>query len=445
MIILIEPLCRDTSHEVFNAGFVELFSQAFPTENIVYCAEKTQIDCVRNALGETTTNGGEIEWRVTDWPRNWRWLGAVKGYFKLRRLVRSVELKDDVKIVFLSFDNVILAFAKILFAKKISSVFPVLLVLHGILEQCNDLRSSSAPLNPRDRLEKKPLVEVVPASLEIFRQHCASPPIMARKMARYAINHITNQSANVFDSIFEKIAPNFCANLKPRESNNFIYIVLSDHILAAIKRLDRLRDLPWRAIPLPRKMVDSKLPEISDKVIFSMFGYGLPKTVEQILIKLQQQIVNKPYEIRLIGNMPSKLLNYRNVVGPLKPGQMSRKEMERMNAPVHYQLILYPEDSYELSVSGSIFEAISASKPIIHLCNPCINHYNSDHLPIGYCERDFDGITRRIVDIIQNNSHHAQEYMQFHQNLQKLQKNYSPRATADRLVEIYSVTRLLSQ
>ena len=64
MIILIEPLCRDASHEVFNAGFVELFSQAFPTDNIVYCAEKTQIDCVRNALGETTTNGGEIEWSM---------------------------------------------------------------------------------------------------------------------------------------------------------------------------------------------------------------------------------------------------------------------------------------------------------------------------------------------------------------------------------------------
>lgn len=439
MIILIEPLCRGTSHEVFNAGFVELFCMAFPSESILYCAEQTQTDCVRNALGEKICDTGQIEWRAIDWPRNWTWWGALKGYFKLRGLVRSVEGKYDIKIVFLSFDNGILTIAKVLFENKISPAFPVLLVVHGILERCNTLRTSNLPLNPRDRgVEKKHLIGALRASVMLVRKHGSSPLLLVRKIARHVINNLLNVTTNGLSYIFEKMLPSFCMNLKPRESNNFIYVALSEHILTTTKHIDYLKDLPWRAIPLPRKIVESRIPDTrSQRVIFAVFGYGLPNNLEEILIHLQEININKPYEIRLIGNMPFRHLNYRNVLGPSKPGQMPRKEMDSMNEPVHYQLILYPEDSYQLSASGSIFEAISYSKPIIHLSNPCVNHYNSEHLPIGYCESDLESIAQRMIDIIKNNHHQSHEYREFHRNIKILQQRYSVRGSCNRLIEIY--------
>ncbi len=439
MIILIEPLCRGASHEVFNAGFVELFCMAFPSERIVYCAEKTQIDCVRNVLGETLSDTAQIEWRPIDWPRNWIWWGALKGYFKLQGLARSVGNRDDIKIVFLSFDNIILSLVKVLFDNKISPVFPVLLVVHGILEQCNTLGLSKCQINPRDKgVGKKHLIDAFRKLLIIARKHRSSPLLMVRTTGQRATNGLSNFISQKFNSIHKKMVPSFCINLKPNKSNNFIYIALSEHILTTAKRIDYLKDLPWRTIPLPRKMIESRVPHTnSERVIFSVFGYGLPISLEEILMHLQEKDINAPYEIRLIGNMPSKLRHYRNVLGPSKPGKISRKEMDTMNQPVHYQLILYPEDSYQLSASGSIFEAICCSKPIIHLNNPCINYYNSDRLPIGYCERDLKSIAQRMIDIIQNNLHQTEQYQEFHQNIKTLQRQYSGRANSDRLSDIY--------
>ena len=50
MIFIYELICRQHSHEVCNAGFLDLFCKAFPNEKIVFYSHETHLLCVKHEL-----------------------------------------------------------------------------------------------------------------------------------------------------------------------------------------------------------------------------------------------------------------------------------------------------------------------------------------------------------------------------------------------------------
>ena len=80
---------------------------------------------------------------------------------------------------------------------------------------------------------------------------------------------------------------------------------------------------------------------------------------------------------------------------------LTRDEIEEHVKGADIFLMLYDKDAYQLSCSGSLFEAFAYVKPIIFLSNPCVGYYNSIG-NIGYECKDLDDLTAKMEFFINN-------------------------------------------
>jgi hypothetical protein len=73
--------------------------------------------------------------------------------------------------------------------------------------------------------------------------------------------------------------------------------------------------------------------------------------------------------------------------------------MERHAGDVDAFLILYDRRRYRLSCSGSIFEALSYGKPVLHLGNPCVAQFDTPEHEIGFRHDDLESLARTIAEM----------------------------------------------
>lgn len=430
MIALYEPLCKSHSHEVFNAGFIELYAIAFPEEELRVIAEETHINHLKNII-EQEPYSARVLFVPTRWPKSWKWFGALKGLIVMYRASRSWRKTQDQKIVFLSFDSVVLVIAKFFLGNREKKSPPILFVVHGILESVGNASGRNNNINPRGAVSTAPLS--VAATLR------RAFSILLENPVRF-IGSLFARSSRVLvkplDTLFQYVTPTLLTALRWRNSSQHQYILLSDHIQQYLSDSNHIRDISFQTIPLPRKMTDWSPAPHGCKVIFGVFGYGLPSALETIFKMLQDAEVYGSYEVRLIGNMPRYLSRYRNVL-LMRESALLRSEMEQFNRDVNIQLILYPSDSYRLSASGSIFEALAYSKPIIHLSNPCISFYNAPNHRIGFEVDTLNDMVMKMTEIINNYQSMRGLFEEFHNNLRVVRRKYGLDSSVRRLKRFY--------
>lgn len=432
MIYVYEPLCRDISHESFNAGFVELIAKAFPEESILIYAHDSHISVLLDRLDLKYKSSPRSRFEQVDWPSSWTFFSAIRGFIILYKLSREWDKAGGAKVVFLSYNKIVLALLKLLEYLDKERFGKILLVSHGLLEEISS-KSVGMSHNPRDMGRGVISMAIIRRRLLQFIGEDKG----LKKTAYKIFSKIICKIREKLDVAFNRITPSLQEIMAWGDSQQIRYLLLSDHIAPILNDLVSLKGFMHYSVPLPREMKGWSPAPHGSKPIFSVFGYGNPIAIKEVLEYLEISNIHKEYEIRLIGCMPRYLYGYRNVVMPSPGDVMIREDMEEWNREVNIQIILYPADYYRLSCSGSIFEALAYNKPILHLRNPCISYYNNITLPIGYQVENLKDVATEIQRISNEFNNLEDEISVFHNNLKILRDKYSIDRAVPRFRDIF--------
>ncbi len=152
----------------------------------------------------------------------------------------------------------------------------------------------------------------------------------------------------------------------------------------------------------------------------------LPLDIEEVIKQIRDAEVTDGEGVKVTVSKPSTNHNI-----------LTRSEMEKDIKDINIQIILYPNNSYELSQSLSIFEALRYNKPIIHINNPCINFYNNSKNPIGLKCQTLEDMANTIKKLVENKNYTSNLLTIFEKSLMSVRKQYSIDSSIARLKFIY--------
>jgi len=428
MIFIYELICRQHSHEVCNAGFLDLFCKAFPNEKIVFYSHETHLLCVKHELYlNNKLRKSKISFKKISLPNQESLWSFFVRYFFFLKEKKKWDKKLNDKIIFLSYDRSLLKILKLLFGKTPQARASLLLVTHGNLESINKSRSFT---NPRDNF-------INPESFFVkLIAKFTRPLILLTSVFRRAVKILLR----VTSIPYLLTLPNLKILLKSFNPDFCRYVLLSEHIQKELNNYKELKSLNTSVIPMPVIMKNMNFARIKKKVIFGIIGYGLPSALEKLLRLLDCKHISGDYEIRLIGMQPSFFNKYSKVIvsrSSVNYNILTRSEMEQDIKDVNMQIILYPNNSYELSQSLSIFEALRYNKPIIHINNPCVNFYNDSKNLIGLKCQTLEDMANTIKKLVDNKNYTSNLLKIFEKNLMSVRKQYSINSSIAHLKFIY--------
>jgi len=430
MIHMYESICRKHSHEVCNAGFLDLFSKAFASESIIFYSHQTHISCIKHELSLGSSTGKQnISFKKISLPNEENWWSFIVRYFFFLKEKRKWNKKPNDKIIFLSYNKSLLKILKLLFGKTPQARTSLLLVTHGSLEEINKYRSF---MNPRDNF-------INHESFFIRLINKITSPLFLLNLVYIKSKEIL---AQIISIPYLLILPNLKALLTSFNPAFCRYVLLSEHIQKELNNYKELKSLNTSVIPMPVIMKDMNFALIKKKVIFGIIGYGLPGALLKLLNLLDRKNILADYEIRLIGMQPSATLfeKYSKVIvsrSSVHHNILTRSEMEQDIKDVNMQIILYPNNSYKLSQSLSIFEALRYKKPIVHINNPCVNFYNNSKNPIGLKCQTLEDMANTIKKLVENTKYTKSLLKIYEKNLTSLRIKYSITSSINRLKLIY--------
>ena len=430
MIYFYEPLCKKNSHEVCNAGFLDLFLKAFPNEKIIFYSHETHMLCIKHELSlNNKLRKYNLSFKKISLSNEENFWSFIEKYFFLLKEKKKWEKKLNNKIIFLSYSKSLLKILKLLFREGSQARISLLLVTHGFLEEINKNRSF---INPRDNFKNPELFFIK------LINKITSPTIL--------LNLVYRKTKEIFlrylSIPYLLILPNLKVLLTSFNPPFCRYILHSEHIQKELNNYKELKSLNTSVIPMPVIMKNMSFAVIKRKTIFGIIGYGLPGAILKLLNLLDRKCISGDYEIRLIGMQPSTTLfeKYSKVIvsrSSVNNNNLTRSEMESDIKDVNIQIILYPNNSYKLSQSLSIFEALRYNKPIIHLNNPCINPYNDLKNPIGLKCQTLEGMANTIKKLVENKNYTSNLLKIFEKNLANVRNQYSINTSIARLKFIY--------
>lgn len=146
--------------------------------------------------------------------------------------------------------------------------------------------------------------------------------------------------------------------------------------------------------------------------------------------QLKSKIFNQELEIKVIGRNPS-LIDVKEYpfIGWSGDNVLSRKLFEEEIKKIDYLLYFYNPETYRLTASGALFDAISFGKPSIYLSNDYFKDAIGES-PIGYGCDTVDDMVRKVDEIIQRGDMQYQSYVH---NLDMLKDKFSIRYNAELL------------
>ena len=150
-------------------------------------------------------------------------------------------------------------------------------------------------------------------------------------------------------------------------------------------------------------------------------------------LRIRNLKIKAPFQIRIIGMDNRGIDQFPWVTNPSNGRTLSRDQMERLLEDIDFILILYSKGLYKASCSGSIIEAITYGKPIIHLKNDCISHFNVNN-EIGYMCQNLDDFSEKILKIADDYKNEKIKIKIFHKNIREKQKMIS----VDSRLELFS-------
>lgn len=411
MIVVCEPQCKTFSHEKVNSGFIYGLRLAFPQEKIRFYADVTHIEAIKNILRLDGVRVGDIDYIAIEFGDPFNPVHIVSYYLLFKKIFSDTLIAGADKVFFLSFNPILLYLIKRL--KRINQFagIRVAFVLHGGFEEiANDIAPVVAPPKPiwtiAARFRRSNLAEI--------------PGKAVRRIGRFVREHYRKR----MQALLTKAFP-IRKMLLLEHSEDFRYIALSPHIIVNAARYIDTKRLNVHTIMMPTAFA-APLPMSTNQFPkFAVLGYGDPSVLYQVLVRLSEENIQRPYEIRIIGMGGGDMPEFQNVTTPGHGRALSRADIEKYVVDIDIFLILYQKHRYRLSCSGSILEALSYMKPVLHFDNDSINTFNTRKRPIGISANTIDEYVSEMVDIIKNYSSYREKAEAFRSNITKLRHEFS--------------------
>lgn len=410
MIVICEPLCKGISHEKCNSGFISGLRLAFPGEGIRLYADATHIKAIKKILEHDKVNVDPIEYCPQYFTEGSFVVSLAFYCFNFYRIFSSVIRLGEGRVFFLSFSPEILYVIKML---KIWMRFAHLnftFVLHGAFETIDEnfplLRAIALPINTIPDVVKAGLLERLRGKKIIDL-----PLIILLTIAKRIPQISRPQILDRFFTVKKMMAW--------KHASSYRYIALSAHITRNAARYIDIQQYDFYTVILPTNFVVPTEAPINAHVKFAIFGYGDSLVLHNIAYLLTQRKIAKPYEIRVIGMDNRGVEGFVSVTCTSDGKRLERDEMESHAKDIDAFLILYDKTKYRLSCTGSILEALSMCKPIIHFDNDCINEFNKAESPIGFSCTSLEEYVDNIEDIINNYAAYRSVFQVFRKNIIK--------------------------
>lgn len=334
MLIICEPQCVGFEHAEFNAALVAAFREGFPSERVLFLAEKEHGGIVGDKLAAHGVSGVEVEALAVP-PRNCPARRRYPLEFALMRgiFARAADM-GAAQLVFSSITAPGLMAVKLNLALRRN--MRCVVVSHGILEEA----------------VRRPLREVLRRPL----------------MFRYA--------------------------LAAADSGRLRYLVLGEPLRDELLRhLPRLRESVW-AIEHPYFFRDAAVPSPcgTGPVRFGFLGVGAVNkgilNMSAVSAAVRSERGEGGVEFLLVGHPENAAigasLDAAGVKMTSRDLPLARDAYESALASLHYALFPCDAGSYALRASGTFLDALSGGIPIVAVRTPFFSHYFERMGDIGY-------------------------------------------------------------
>lgn len=391
-----------------NSGFLTLVRRAYPGEPIRFYADRSHYTELQRMLAHDGVAVDGLEHREFA-VRDAYTIGGIVAYRRqLARMLEEATAAGCHDVLFLSGSPMLLHLLKRLKARAQFAQFRFTLVLHADFEDIAN--EEFAPVEVSAAAETSWLEK-----LRMIR-----PWELPGKVAGLVSRTAHARYARVFQQRFRTRE-----QLLWRRSPDFAFIALAPHVVTNAARYVDVDALQIRCVWMPINFAPTAPAPANEYLKVATFGIGDPATLRVVVDQLKALAPNRPYEIRIIGMDNRGLENEPNVHCPSPGKRLSREDMERHAADIDAFLILYPKTRYRLSCSGSILEALSYSKPVLHLGNPCIEPFDRPGSPIGdRCETP-EELARLIAKMIDDYPAARAGFEQNRKNIVKLRVELS--------------------
>jgi hypothetical protein len=381
VIVLCEPQCEGISHEKVNSGFLTLVRTAFPGEPIRLHAPRSHQQALRGILAHDGVAIDELECRDLEVHDGNTVRGVVAYHRQLARVLAETVEAGASEILFLSTSPVLLRILKRLHRRPVFASLRLVFVLHADFEDIAN-----------DTFREVPTTAVPEPALR-DKLRALRPIELPQKIAAFARRRLAARYAAAFKARFRARDA-----LLHDASDRFAYIALSPHIVANARAYVDVDALGVHVVEMPINFAPLRPAPSNDHLTLATFGYGDPGALRQVVEHLDR-LGARGYEIRIIGMDNRGLESHPRVTCPSPGKRLARDEMERHAEDVDAFLILYDGTRYRLSCSGSIFEALSYNKPVLHIGNPCVVAFDSPERPIGFAHDDLAALARHVAEM----------------------------------------------
>lgn len=351
MIAVCELYHQEGAHVPFNAGMIEVIRLAFPEEKIVFFGEAAHVEQVQKQAGAAISSS--ICWKtIVLPPREANYFGRLASAIKaIKRLANYLGQRSDNRLVFTSISPAILIALKLMGRLALKDM-PVQVISHGEIK--------SGVIGKRHRHPWRR-----------FKEMRTAVTLFGRSSIQYLVleHGIRERILQTLPSLAGKIE-------------------VLEH-------------------PLPPNESNSHTTKTIRPVHFGFLGLANEMKGFSTFLHLAAEISRKH---------PGKAEFH--AIGRLEPGGDSRREMEFLATKpgldrlsrheyiervkrLHFIIMPYRLDYYELSPSGTLLDAIAWGIPIIANRLPIFERTFRTYGDVGYLfsnEKELDAIVEGLVE-----------------------------------------------
>jgi len=214
----------------------------------------------------------------------------------------------------------------------------------------------------------------------------------------HGLEVLINPTSSKFKKIYYKICIAF------PKTKNYHYLVLGDRIRKNLVKL--IPSINNNLVAIDHPYSEKKMRNTNhnyQKIKIACIGWGIQGKGIDDFNNLVSKYYNNNHnliEFYYIGKLENDVIIDQRIILPF-PGNkfVPKDEYEQMIAKMNCILFLFPVDSYKLTASGSLLEAVSFNLPIIALKNEYFNEVFEKSLLKGFLFDSVDEIYNFISSL----------------------------------------------
>lgn len=363
MKIIYEPTSKGLAHLVFNASFLKIIASLYKEDNLYFFGEEEHLEHIKSNI-EEVDNLILKKIKVNDLSQK---LKALVGEFVNLMKIKIFDIKNNSNELIITNSHAhTLLFTKFLFSKK-----KITFILHGSIEEL---------------LKDKNFLQL---------------------------------------GFYNKLALEY-----KNKKNNFRYIVLGDSIKENLEEIIPSIKNNLYSIEHPYDFKDTSHNDnlnVKKNINIGTIGNVAPEKRSESLFEIENYLNENGIEnIKLfhVGKFDGiDIPENSKVKIPGSKRMLPRIDYEEYINNLDYILFFYPSDTYRLTASGAIFDAISYNKPVIVIENDYFKYIFKICGDIGYLCKDIDEM-KNILNMVHKN-HLPEHYNEIVNNIKESKKLFS--------------------